>query len=232
MEERTRREWIKVHLVCGVKTNIVTSVITTRGSEADSPLFGRLVEITARNFQMREISADKGYSAAENLRYAILANATPFIPFKSNNRLDADYKSALWKQILHMYLYRRVEFLAHYNKRNNVEATFRMIKSNFGSRLLSVSRQGQFNEALCKVLCHNICVLIQSMYELGIDPTFCSELAYASRSDAKPLGQAMTDSECRKVRNRITAGLKNPISKIRKQTDEIPMAKVLPFKKK
>lgn len=28
----------------------------------------------------------------------------------------------------------------------------------------------QVNEVLRKVLCHNLCVLIQSMYELGIEP--------------------------------------------------------------
>jgi hypothetical protein len=28
------------------------------------------------------------------------------------------------------------------------------------------------NEALCKVLCHNICCLILAMYELGITPAF------------------------------------------------------------
>ncbi len=27
-------------------------------------------------------------------------------------------------------------------------------------------------EVLCKVLCHNICVVIQSMYELGVEPMF------------------------------------------------------------
>jgi hypothetical protein len=31
---------------------------------------------------------------------------------------------------------------------------------------------GQVNEAWCKVLCHNVCVVIQSMYELGIEATF------------------------------------------------------------
>jgi hypothetical protein len=31
------------------------------------------------------------------------------------------------------------------------------------------------------VLCHNICVVIQSMYELGVDPTFCAELALAQK---------------------------------------------------
>jgi hypothetical protein len=30
----------------------------------------------------------------------------------------------------------------------------------------------QFNEVLAKVLCHNICVLIQSIHELGIEPAF------------------------------------------------------------
>ena len=28
------------------------------------------------------------------------------------------------------------------------------------------------NESLCKVLCHNLCVLIQSTYELGISTKF------------------------------------------------------------
>ena len=34
------------------------------------------------------------------------------------------------------------------------------------------SNTGQINEALCKVLCHNVCVLIQEMHELGIEPAF------------------------------------------------------------
>jgi hypothetical protein len=33
----------------------------------------------------------------------------------------------------------------------------------------------QANEVLCKVLCHNLCVLVQSMYELGVDVNFASE---------------------------------------------------------
>lgn len=28
------------------------------------------------------------------------------------------------------------------------------------------------NEALCKVLCHNLCCCVQSTYELGIEATF------------------------------------------------------------
>jgi len=47
-----------------------------------------------------------------------------------------------------------------------------MIKEKFGTRLLSKTEIAQFNEVFCKVLCHNICVIVQSMYELGVDPTF------------------------------------------------------------
>jgi hypothetical protein len=50
-----------------------------------------------------------------------------------------------------------------------------MIKGKFGGSLRSKTYQGQANELLCKILCHNICCLIQSIYELGIEPTFWNE---------------------------------------------------------
>ena len=62
--------------------------------------------------------------------------------------------------------------LEHYHKRSNVETTFHMIKSKFGQRLRSKTLTAQINEALCKVLCHNLCVVIQSMHELNITPEF------------------------------------------------------------
>ena len=33
------------------------------------------------------------------------------------------------------------------------------------------------NETMCKVLCHNLVVLIREMHELGIEPVFWSESA-------------------------------------------------------
>ncbi len=35
------------------------------------------------------------------------------------------------------------------------------------------------NEVLAKVLCHNICVLIQAIHELGTEPAFGAEMADA-----------------------------------------------------
>ena len=60
------------------------------------------------------------------------------------------------------------EWKAHYHQRSNVETTFSMIKGKFGDSLRSKSDTGQVNELLLKVLCHNICVLIQEMHELGV----------------------------------------------------------------
>jgi hypothetical protein len=47
-----------------------------------------------------------------------------------------------------------------------------MIKAKFSEHIRNKTDEGIVNELLCKVLCHNICVVIQSMYELNIEPVF------------------------------------------------------------
>jgi transposase len=74
----------------------------------------------------------------------------------------------------HLFMHRREEYMDHYHKRSNIETAYSMIKGKFGSSLRSRSDTGQINEALCKVLAHNICVLVQATHELDIEPTFCS----------------------------------------------------------
>jgi len=65
--------------------------------------------------------------------------------------------------------------MRNYHGRSNVESTFSMIKAKFGERPRSKTETAQVNELLCKILCHNLCCLISSMYELGVDPTFWNE---------------------------------------------------------
>jgi transposase len=72
----------------------------------------------------------------------------------------------------HYYSFRRGEFLVHYHKRSNVESTFSMIKAKFRDHVRSKTDVAMTNEVLAKILCHNICCVIQSMYELGIEPAF------------------------------------------------------------
>ena len=54
----TRREWIKVHLISGVKTNVVTAVETRIVMRTTARSLSRW-SITAENFVMQEVSADK-----------------------------------------------------------------------------------------------------------------------------------------------------------------------------
>ena len=53
-----------------------------------------------------------------------------------------------------------------------MEPTFSVIKAKFGTSVRAKTPVAQINEALGKVLCHSIVVLIHSIYELGIDPVF------------------------------------------------------------
>ncbi|MBI2166492.1 MAG: transposase [Chloroflexi bacterium] len=168
--ELDNREWVKVHLMCGVKTHTVTSAEISGWAANDTTYFAPLVEETAKHFQIAEVSADKAYLGHKNLAIVESLGATPFVPFKSNT-VAATGDSA-WAKMYHYYMFNRDTFLAHYHKRSNVETVFSMIKGKFGDSVRSKGNAAQVNEVLCKVLCHNICVLIQSMYELGVSPNF------------------------------------------------------------
>ena len=169
---KTRCKWLKAHVMIGVKTNVVTSVEVTGGFESDSPRFGPLVRSTAQRFKITKVSADKAYSAKRNLRTISAAGAFPLVPFRDNATGLTPPFDALWKRMYDFYVYNRDEFMQHYHQRSNVETTFSMIKAKFGAYVRSKTPTAQRNELLCKVLCHNLCVLVQSLYELGIEPTF------------------------------------------------------------
>lgn len=172
-KERTTNAWIKAHLMTGVKTHIVTSAEITGKDANDSPMLPGLVSKTAENFTLAEVSADKGYSSLDNHEAIAKTGATPYIAFKANATGGV---GGLFEKMYHYYQFNRDEFLSHYHKRSNGETVFHMIKAKFSTRLRSKGDTAQINEALCKVLCHNLCVLIQSMFEFGIVPTFCGEI--------------------------------------------------------
>ena len=174
--EGRERVWLKCHLMVGVKTNVVTSVEVTDGTANDSPHLPRLVETTAARFRVEEVSADKGYIGNDNLAVIAAVGATPYIPFKSNTTGEGP---DLWRRLFHFYMFERDRFLTHYHKRSNAETAFNMIKIKFGDSVRAKTPTAQMNEVLAKVLCHNLCVLIQSIYELGIEPTFWAESAPA-----------------------------------------------------
>ena len=161
-KERTRQTWVKTHLMVGVQTHIVTAVEATATESSDNTQFPSLVAQTARQFSVNEISADKAYSSRQSLHAVQEVGGTPYIPFKQGST-GTPRKQAfdgLWARAWHLYNFNRDDFNAHYHKRSNAETAMAMIKSKFGASVKSKSPVAQVNEVLCKVLAHNICVLI------------------------------------------------------------------------
>jgi len=169
--DRRFHDWLKVHLICGVKTNIVTHVVITDGKTSDHPQFHELVKETAKFFDVKEICADKGYSSRKNLQTVWDLGGIPYIPFRSNARLRQKGVEA-WRKMFLMFQFRREEFMRRYHQRSNAESTFSMLKRKFQNKLMLKNEIGQTNEALAKVLCHNICVLVQEMHETGLRLNF------------------------------------------------------------
>jgi len=81
---RVDHDWVKVHLMCGVKTNVVTAVEIKDRNAGDVSQLPALMESTAKNFKMLEVSADKAYTSVLNMEEAARHGAIPFIDFKKN----------------------------------------------------------------------------------------------------------------------------------------------------
>ena len=169
---RQKYDWVKVSVMTGVRTNIVTAVHVDEKKGADCPQFPGLVKETARSFTMRDVSADAAYVSYENADLVAQHGATPYILFKANTTCA---QGGTLEKMFHLYNLNRDDYLAHYHMRSNSESTFSMIKAKFGDSLRSKTDTAMVNESLAKILCHNICCLIQSHYELGIEAKFWAD---------------------------------------------------------
>ncbi|MCM1566343.1 MAG: transposase [Dehalobacter sp.] len=173
--KKREHQWLKAHLITGTRTNIVTSVRITGEGNGDSPQFKSLVEETADNFIVREVSADMAYSSRNNLETVDKIGGLAYIPFKSNATGNAS-GSRLWKKAYHYFQLNRDEFMEHYHKRSNIEATNAAIKRKFGETLKSKNSTAQVNELLAKIVAYNLTVVIHEMYKNNVVPYFIQDI--------------------------------------------------------
>ena len=103
VESKKAVKWAKLHIMCGVQSNIITVADATASMSADSPYLPDFVAITAENFRLRDVSADMAYSGRRNLHAIVDAGGTPYIPFKTNAHPKARGMKAdpLWAQMYH-----------------------------------------------------------------------------------------------------------------------------------
>ena len=187
------REWKKLHAMVGVQTNVITAAEVSDWNRHDSPFFQPLLTATAKNFTVREVSADKAYLSKANVQAIEDAGGTPYIPFKTSHGDGSPIPAVrggqaptlpgmapAWTRMYHLFAYQRDTFLAHYHRRSNVECTFSALKRKFGDSLRSKTDTAQANELLGKVVAYNLCCVIAAVYELGLPiPQFASSTGSA-----------------------------------------------------
>jgi hypothetical protein len=140
-----------------------------RCQRCSDPPITRQKDKTAENFTVAEVSADKAYASNDNFTAIDAVGAKPYIMFKAGTTGGI---GGLFQKMFHYFQFNRETFLAHYHRRSNIESTMMMVKTKFGDSVRSKTEIAAKNEVLAKFLCHNICCVIQSMHELGIEPVF------------------------------------------------------------
>ncbi len=172
--DQVRREFIQLHAMIGVKTNIVTAAEATVGPSGDATTLPVLVSATTPHFTVEQVAADKAYCSRTNLELLDGQGIKAMIPFKCNATASSKNSghSEVWARLFHFFSLDRDEFLAAYHTRRNVESTFSAMKRKFSDQIRSKTPTAQINETQLKVLCHNLVCLIHEMNESGAVAAF------------------------------------------------------------
>jgi len=168
---RDRKLFYKAHILVGNKTHIVCGAEITSQFVADTTMLPQLVAEVKQNFNVGELAGDKAYSSRSNLECLDKLGIVPMILFKEN-ATKKPKGSQIWKDMYNYFTYHREAFLEKYHQRSNVESAFFMIKSKFSDYVRSKTDTACINEIYLKLICHNLCVVIQETFELGIQANF------------------------------------------------------------
>ena len=195
--EKRQHLWLKAHALAGTKTHIVAAVSVTDKDGGDNPQFEPLIrQAKEAGLPLKEVYADKAYSARLNYALAEELGFDLYVPFKSNatakvtsqgsNRGEGRHSthSVLWRKAFLFFQMHREEFEAKYHARSNVESVFSALKRKFGETLRSKNPTAQVNELLAKVLAYNLTVLIHEIFEHGVVPDFLRDRACVGKEAA------------------------------------------------
>lgn len=176
------RDWAKMHAMCGTETGIITALVIKERDAADLHQLEELLHITAQNFTIREVLCDRIYNVVKNQKAIAAIGAKAFIPFKSSH---TGRRGGIWKQKFIEWNADLDDSLDHYHKRSLIEAVFSAMKRKFGDSLNSKKEVAMKNEALCKVLAHNLSCLIALMNQRRIGVEFFADIFQRAADDQK-----------------------------------------------
>ena len=175
-EKNHRREYSKLNIISGCKSNIITSVRITKGTSHESPYFKSLLDDTARIFTVKEVMADAGYLSKDNVKAVAKLGATPFIKGKKNVYIATTGRGTAWYSMLSMWKHKQMFFAQHYARRSNVEATFGALKRKFGDFCRCKKPESQENEILARIVCFNASVLAEALLSYDLKGGFIDTL--------------------------------------------------------
>ena len=166
-----RRDHVKAHLTTTIKLNSVACVDVTEPTVGDSTPFKEHVRQVAKNFLVREWSADAAYLARKNCDAVAEVGGEPWFMIKSNTTPRAAGSSA-WKGMVNTFKNDPETAEGKYHKRSNVESTISAKKRKFGSSVRSKEITSQVNEEKSKWVGYNFTVLNRAYFEHDIIPDF------------------------------------------------------------
>ena len=171
-ELKKRKEYSKLNIMSGCKTNIIASAEITKGTVHESPYFKSLLDDTAKIFTVKEVMADAGYLSKDNVKAVTDIGAAPFIMGKKNVNVPMRGTMSSWGAMLRLWKKHQMYFAEHYHQRSNVESTFGALKRKFGDFCRCKKPESQENEILCKIVCFNATVLSEALLAYDLKPEF------------------------------------------------------------
>lgn len=173
LEHQKHKGWRKLHIMTGVRTNVITAAIITEGHCGDSPYFEGLLKETAKHFDVQEVSADAAYLSRKNVEAVANTGGLAYImPKKNVKAYSRGDRSGAWNRMIWLWRKHQLTFAQHYHQRSNVESTFGMMKRKWGHFCRNKLPVAQEVEILTKVVCHNAAVLSEALLAYEISPKF------------------------------------------------------------
>ncbi|MFN8644257.1 MAG: transposase [Candidatus Binatia bacterium] len=148
---RMEHDWLKVHAMTGVKTNVVgrRSAMPNATARASACCWMR----PPRTSMSRRVLGDKAYSSYANMDLSAEKAVTPVHHVRGDNAISGNTGCETWDKLFHFLHFHRQEFMRAYHKRSNVEHLQR--SSVFGDFVRSRNKAA-INELLLKIICHNL----------------------------------------------------------------------------
>jgi len=170
-ENKYKKDYSKLHIISGCKTNIIASAKITTGYKHESPFFKPLLDDTAKIFDVKEVLADAGYLSKDNAKAAADIGAVPYIMPTKNVNVPMRGTISAWSRMLKLWKNHQMQFAEHYHRRSNVESTFGALKRKYGDFCRCKKESSQETEILAKIVCFNAAVLAEALlsYDLKCD---------------------------------------------------------------